>query len=90
VNIDTTSVEVRSFPPCTVEKVMATASARKSGTLHGAGEAPARLEELSRDVLIGRHREAVASREAGQKKQKTVICPGWRFCEGGCGYAPRR
>jgi hypothetical protein len=48
VNIHKTSVKARSFPPYTLERVMATLSAWRFNTLQGADEVLAKLEELRR------------------------------------------
>jgi uncharacterized membrane protein len=75
VNIHKTSAKVPSFPPYTLERVMATLSAWKFTTLQGADEVLATLEKLSRDFVINLHDEAVVGWKAGRKKPKTVIPP---------------
>ena len=89
VNIHKTSIEVPSSPPYTRERVMATPSAWKSSTLQGADKVLAKPEKPNRDYLISPHCEAVLSWEAGRKKPKTGILPGWWFREGGCEHALR-
>jgi hypothetical protein len=44
----------------------------------------AKLEQLSRDLLINLHDAVAVSWEVGRKKPNTVIPPVWRFCEGAC------
>ena len=88
MNIHKTPVKVRSFPPYTLEKVVATLSAWKFSTLPGADEA---LERLNRDFPINLYDAAAAVRwEVGRKKPKTAIPPAWQFCEGACEHALRR
>jgi hypothetical protein len=92
VNIHKTPVKVRSFPPYTLEKVVATLSAWKFSTLPGADEALAKLERLNRDFPINlyNYNAAAVRWEVGRKKPKTAIPPAWQFCEGTCEHALRR
>jgi hypothetical protein len=89
VNIPKTSVEVPSFPPYKLERVMATLSVRKFNTLRGADEVLAELGKLSRDFPISLHDAVAVTREAGRKEPKTVVLPVWRVREGACEHAPR-
>jgi hypothetical protein len=89
VNIHKTSVKARSFPPYTLEKVMATLSVWKFNTLQGADQVLAKLEMLSRDFVINLHDAAVVGGKVGGKKPKTVVPPVWRFCEGACQHELR-
>lgn len=77
VNSHKTSVKVPSFPPYTLEKVMATLNAWKFNTPQGADETLTKLEKLNRDFVINLH-EAVVSWEVGRNKPKTVVLPVWR------------
>ena len=70
VNIHKTSVKARSFPPYTLERLMATLSAWKFNSLRGDDEVLPKPEKLNRPSAINLRDEAVVSGESAGRSRR--------------------